>query len=310
MTSAVDLARIGAQRPDETRLMTERQFENDLIARLRERVAEPRRRVDERPSQFWSSVSSAGLGDLMSMVRGVSADLSRLIANGPDGTTTARANTLQQQMQTPADRQLPGPASAAELDAAERRLGVAFPKLLRRLYAEVANGGFGPGPGLVGIRGGWTTEHGKSIEDLYDEMLDATTENPAWAWPADLVPVVDLHGVYACVDCSTDAGRIVEFDFEELDDDDLSSWSRAFTERAASLAEWLGSWLTSAPAAAQASFAIGMGQGSGGIPEVTRQYWITRTPAQRATYGLPETGWGRALFGDAWGDDPRDSSAS
>ncbi len=30
------------------------------------------------------------------------------------------------------------------------------------------------------------------------------------------------------------------------------------------------------------------------------------TPEQRAAYGLPATSWGRALFGDAWGDDPRD----
>jgi hypothetical protein len=42
------------------------------------------------------------------------------------------------------------------------------------------------------------------------------------------------------------------------------------------------------------------------IPETARQYWIAMTVAERAEYGLPATGWGRALFGDAWGDDPRD----
>ena len=44
------------------------------------------------------------------------------------------------------------------------------------------------------------------------------------------------------------------------------------------------------------------------VPEVTRAYWAAMTPEQRAEHGLPETGWGRALFGDAWGDDPRDGS--
>jgi hypothetical protein len=29
---------------------------------------------------------------------------------------------------------------------------------------------------------------------------------------------------------------------------------------------------------------------------------------ERSSYGLPEKDWGRVLFGDAWGDDPRDGS--
>jgi hypothetical protein len=45
------------------------------------------------------------------------------------------------------------------------------------------------------------------------------------------------------------------------------------------------------------------------VPEITRQYWIGLTPEKRATFGLPETGWGHVLFGDAWGEDPRDGSA-
>jgi hypothetical protein len=44
------------------------------------------------------------------------------------------------------------------------------------------------------------------------------------------------------------------------------------------------------------------------IPEVTQEYWTSTTPEHRAEYGLPATGWGRALFGDAWGDDPRDKA--
>jgi hypothetical protein len=46
------------------------------------------------------------------------------------------------------------------------------------------------------------------------------------------------------------------------------------------------------------------------VPEVTRAYWLSMTPEQRAEHGLPEKGWGRVLFGDAWGDDPRDGSAA
>ena len=45
------------------------------------------------------------------------------------------------------------PATEEELAAAEKQLGYPLPSLLRALYANVANGGFGPGYGLEGIRG-------------------------------------------------------------------------------------------------------------------------------------------------------------
>ena len=41
------------------------------------------------------------------------------------------------------------------MDEAERRLGYAFPPILRRLYIEVANGGFGPSTrGFASVRDG------------------------------------------------------------------------------------------------------------------------------------------------------------
>lgn len=43
------------------------------------------------------------------------------------------------------------PATIAEVDAAEVALGFAIPPLLRRLYTEVGNGGFGPNYGLEGV---------------------------------------------------------------------------------------------------------------------------------------------------------------
>jgi hypothetical protein len=282
-----------------------------LISRVRERAADPTRRVDERPSEFFASVSSAGLGDLLSMLRSVTGDLNRLMANGPDERIHERALDFQRGMTTPAERALSAPASATTLEASERELGVRFPTLLRRLYLEVANGGFGPGPGLVGVRGGATTDRGKSIEDLYAEMLDAQGENAAWVWPRMLVPVSDLGGVFACVDCATDAGRVVEFDFEELDEEGRGDggWSRAFRERSPSLAAYLEEWLGADPPSSMPQFIVPPAPTADFVPEVTRQYWLGLTPEKRATFGLPETGWGLVLFGDAWGDDPRDGSA-
>ena len=46
------------------------------------------------------------------------------------------------------------PTTFETVAAAEVRLGFRLPPLLRRIYTEVANGGIGPGTGLVGLSGG------------------------------------------------------------------------------------------------------------------------------------------------------------
>ena len=283
---------------------------DDLIERVRSRAADPEGRTEERSSEFWASVTSGSLGDLFGMGHSIAQDLGRLLRQGPDDELTARANEIERSMTTPAQRPLPPPATEEQLAAAERRVGFALPPLLRRLYAEVANGGFGPGPGILGVTGGWRNDHGKTVEDLHAVMLEAVQENQHWVWPAGLLPIADHSGVYVCVDASAPPHRIVEFDFEELDDDGPDGgWSRAFGDVAPSLEGWLADWLARPTAAErdvarQEELKVTMTS----VPEVTRAYWASMTPEQRAEHGLPEKGWGRALFGDAWGDDPRDGS--
>jgi len=275
-----------------------------LIARLRYRAGDIERRIDHRPTEFSASLSGLGAAELFTRGRSAVRDLRRLRDGVVDGLL-ATADDIERRMTTPAARPLPEPATAAALDAAEARLGVALPPLLRRLYLEVANGGFGPGSGIIGIRDGWTTDHGRSVEDLSEEMGDSTTEDPRWVWPAGLVPFVDHGGAFGCVDASTAEGRIVDWDPDDLDGRGPDGgWSRSFHEVAPSLAAWLERWLD-APAAVDESAAL-MAQAVATIPEVTRQHWASMTPEQRAGYGLPATGWGSALFGEAWGDDPRD----
>ena len=48
---------------------------------------------------------------------------------------------------------LPAPASLDSVLEAESALGGPLPPLLRRLLLEVANGGFGPDDGIIGVRG-------------------------------------------------------------------------------------------------------------------------------------------------------------
>lgn len=47
------------------------------------------------------------------------------------------------------------PATEEQLRATEQALGFPLPPLLRALYAQVANGGFGPDYGITGARGGF-----------------------------------------------------------------------------------------------------------------------------------------------------------
>src|SRR4051794_36254641 len=52
------------------------------------------------------------------------------------------------------------PASEAAVRATERRLGFSLPETLRQIYLTVANGGFGPGYGVMGPEGGFTDDMG------------------------------------------------------------------------------------------------------------------------------------------------------
>ena len=50
------------------------------------------------------------------------------------------------------------PATEEQLARTEEVMGFAHPPLLRALYLQVANGGFGPGTGIIGAFGGYCTD--------------------------------------------------------------------------------------------------------------------------------------------------------
>lgn len=59
------------------------------------------------------------------------------------------------------------PATEEQVQATETRLGFALPPLLRCLYLQVANGGFGPGLGLPGVKGGYTGGYYQQDDSLW-----------------------------------------------------------------------------------------------------------------------------------------------
>jgi hypothetical protein len=68
----------------------------------------------------------------------------------------------------------PEPASLEQVEEAEQKIGYPLPPLLRRLYLEVANGGFGPHWGVVGVVPNRPSGDDEVITDLWygDEPND------------------------------------------------------------------------------------------------------------------------------------------
>lgn len=104
------------------------------------------------------------------------------------------------------------------LTDAEGQLGFALPDLLRRLYTEVGNGGFGPGFGLLPISAD-SLGANRPVEaefDLVSESRSLHVRNPIGVgWRKGMVPVFFCGcNIFECVDCLTTGGPIVPLDFD------------------------------------------------------------------------------------------------
>ena len=136
---------------------------------------------------------------------------------------------------------LPAPASAAELATAEARLGFSVPLVVRRVYTGIANGGFGPGYGLVGIGGGRVgfRNAGRAwcCEDEYRSMRSA----PQVQWPPQLLPVCDWGcRIYSCVDAANEDAPM----FRMFGDTLYDAPSLAITPMGCTFNEWLQAWVS------------------------------------------------------------------
>lgn len=242
-----------------------------LIARLRERAADPKRRTDAPQSLSFSGPG----GTVTSMFGGMDSLLRAAGGVDPQAAGFTTDNT------TP----LPLPASAAVLEAAERKLGYPLPAGLRRLYLEVADGGFGPGGGLLSI---------EAALEATRQLLGGGELPRGRTWPAGLLPIRANEPGYACLDVKT--GTIVDWDPEELAEwASDARWQRAFKPSAPSLEAWLTTWLDSRPAHDVLQERV-----NASLVEEARKaraMIAAKTPAERAAMGLPEVGWERVVWG-------------
>ncbi|CAM5575292.1 SMI1/KNR4 family protein [Streptomyces griseomycini] len=120
-----------------------------LIEKLRARAWDPGRRFDT------ADVPTAWIAERYGSER---LDQARddIVSYCSDGTVQLKAWTEEvtaYYADTPRGPLFP-PITLAEAEDAERRIGRPLPELLRRVYTEVANGGFGPDSGLASLTEG------------------------------------------------------------------------------------------------------------------------------------------------------------
>jgi hypothetical protein len=102
---------------------------------------------------------------MSSLFEGIRAKCQRERWFGPYFFSPKRRTQVQDDDPNRVGFMLP-PAGDEQVQATEARLGVSLPPLLKTLYSEIANGGFGPGGGFYGIAGGYgSVESGTSADD-------------------------------------------------------------------------------------------------------------------------------------------------
>jgi hypothetical protein len=178
---------------------------------------------------------------------------------------------------------LPAPASEARIAEAEKEIGRELPAALRRLYADIADGGFGPGGGLFGLV--------RAAEE-YKGMTREPAGPQNQPWPSNLLPLSDREPGYDCLDL--DSGQMIAWDPEEIDGYSDAAWRRSFKYEASDLAAWLEEWLGRPTAGERLQ---GQRQDDPDRNPMTihvrnmLEFYSKMTPEERARHQLPGIGW-------------------
>ena len=123
----------------------------------------------------------------------------------------------------------------------ERRLGFNLPALLKRLYGEIGNGGFGPGYGLIGLSGGALDDLGRTAPEIYAALSQPGADDSDFIWPTGLLPICHWGcAIYSCIACAAPGFPMKIFD-PNLHAS-INSWDDAFFAEGLSFDEWIEAW--------------------------------------------------------------------
>lgn len=94
------------------------------------------------------------------------------------------------------------PACERDIAEAESRLAFSIPPLLKSVYIQIGNGGFGPGNGgsVIGLHGGYASDFGPLVETYEQLKGDHALEGKQWG--ASVLPFCEWRcNIFTCVDC-------------------------------------------------------------------------------------------------------------
>lgn len=264
-----------------------------LVEQLRARAADPHGRTEYVPSVFEQTIRSASLGGMLSLGRSLAGSLRRVVASNnagrmPDPDVLATAEQLERDMTSPAPAGALRRASIDDVRATEAALGLTLPAFLTRLYVEVADGGFGPGRGLLPL---------DRIAHEMRELRRGEVLPRGRTWPAALLPLVDRDPGWLCVDVAT--GAIVEWDPEDLQErTGEARFKASFSQVSDSIEAWLAKWLRRMAAAdrkpsaeerwARMAARAQTPEGMARQEARTRAHLAKMSPEDRKKFGLDE----------------------
>ncbi len=137
------------------------------------------------------------------------------------------------------------PFPPAHLDVvkdAEAKIGFRLPDLLRLLYLEIGNGGFGPSYGILGLADGATDDLGQNGLHQWDCAHNVLPQhlpgNPASPHPYLFPCIYCGCTIYLCVDCRVPDGQMWEFDPGNGDE-----WQHIFSPLQITMPELMSQWL-------------------------------------------------------------------
>ncbi len=146
------------------------------------------------------------------------------------------------------------PVSISDFEAAEKELGFQLPPLLRDIYTQVGNGGFGPGYGFLKLlsldqdksTAAFTGED-DSIVEVYQEHLlwnsrRKLRKNSLDYWPHGVINLCNWGcNIYSCLDCTKPETPVLLFDPNQDRKKDI------WTIESESFYDWLMNWLEKTP---------------------------------------------------------------
>lgn len=267
-----------------------------LLERLRARAADPERRADVIVDAFSASVRSMDLGSLLGAGRSAAASLNQLLGEirttgMPSLASQAQADAIAGMMGRPARTDLPPAAAEDAVSRVEGLVGGRLPAILRRAYREIADGGFGPGAGLLSLA---------EAEAAYRSYVTESPGPRGSRWPAGVLPITEREPGHSCVDVGS--GRILDWDPEDLRERSSEAvWQRSFSEIASSADAWLEDWVGSRTQRERDAEQMAASQVA--QARAARAQIAAMTPEARAAMGLPEVGWEEVVWGGIGLDD-------